>query len=286
MRLLFILFQYLVPQHLLSRLVGNLAKSESRFISQTFIRWFIRRYQVDMGEAADSDPGSYCSFNAFFTRRLKPGARPLAEGDNLVLCPADGAISELGDIRDDSLLQAKDRLFTLGDLLGGDAADTEPFRDGSFVTLYLSPRDYHRVHMPVAGQLVRTTYIPGALFSVNQVTAESVPRLFARNERLVCWFETDIGPVVQVMVGAMIVAGIDTVWSGQVCPGRQGLSRSDYRNHSPPIQLGKGAEMACFKLGSTVITLFGPGTVTLDDSLQSGSPVRMGSVLARLNNRA
>ncbi|MEX2131278.1 MAG: archaetidylserine decarboxylase [Pseudohongiellaceae bacterium] len=286
MRSLFIIFQYLVPQHLLSRLVGRIAASEIRWLKRRFIHWFIRRYKVDMSEAANSDPDSYSNFNAFFTRQLKAGARPVNESREILVCPADGIISELGEIRNDRLLQAKGRYFSLGELLGGDPADSEPFRDGSFVTVYLSPRDYHRVHMPAAGRLVSTTYIPGKLFSVNRVTANAVPGLFARNERLVCRFETDNGPMAQVMIGAMIVAGIDTVWSGQVCPGSHGLTRTDYTGHSPPVQLAKAAEMARFKLGSTVITLFGPGAVQLDQSLRSGSPVRMGEALASANRHA
>lgn len=283
MRLLFIAFQYLVPQHLLSRLAGRLAESEAPWFRRRFIRWFIRRYQVDMSEAADSDPDSYPNFNAFFTRQLRPGARPVAPGENTLLCPADGVISELGEIRDHQLLQAKGRYYSLIELLGGNAEDAEPFRDGSFITIYLSPRDYHRVHMPVAGQLLGTTYIPGRLFSVNQATTDSVPRLFARNERLVCRFDTAFGPMVQVMVGAMIVAGIDTAWSGQACSPARGLTRTDYRSHVPPLQLGRAGEMARFRLGSTVITLFGPGVVNFDPSLSGGSQVRMGEALGTVN---
>ena len=286
MRSLFVLFQYLVPQHLLSRLVGRFAASETVWLRRIFIRWFIRRYRVDLSEALHSDPDSYTSFNDFFTRRLLPDARTIDSGHGSVVSPADGAICALGNIRDRQLIQAKKRVFSLFELLGGDAQDVEPFRDGSFVTIYLSPRDYHRVHMPVAGQLLRTRYIPGRLFSVNQLTAESVPNLFARNERLVCWFDTDLGPMVQIMVGAMIVAGIETVWSGQVCPGSRGLTVNDYSSHSPPIQLAKGEEMARFKLGSTVITLFGPGAVTLNETLRSGSTVRMGETLASVNPSA
>jgi len=211
---LFVTLQKLVPQHLLSRVVGRVA--ESGRLKKPFIRWFVKRYSVDMSDAQEQDPLAYENFNAFFTRALKAGARPFAEGINdalPILCPADGAISQLGEINEHGLLQAKGRYYTVADLLASnqDAAD---FDGGSFATVYLSPKDYHRVHMPVAGKLTKMSYIPGDLYSVNKQTAEGVPNLFARNERLVCLFDTELGPMAVVLVGAMIVAGIETVWAG------------------------------------------------------------------------
>jgi len=276
---LFILLQHLVPQHLLSRAAGRLARSRRRWISQPFIRWFIGRYGVDMNEAAPPDPSQYSDFIAFFTRPLQPGARPLAAGESSIVCPADGQISQLGRIKDHHLPQAKGRTFTLATLLG-DSAAAETFRDGSFATIYLAPRDYHRVHMPLAGTLTAMRYIPGRLFSVNHVTAAHVPDLFARNERVICHFETAAGPMVLVLVGAMIVAGVETVWSGPVCPAEREPFLEEYQNRTPVIRLGRGEEMGRFQLGSTVIALFRPDAVTLHGSLHAGQSVRMGQLLA------
>jgi phosphatidylserine decarboxylase len=283
MKRLFILFQYLAPQHGLSRLVALFANSHSSFIKTPFIRFFIKRYKVDMSEAEISDIGQFKNFNEFFTRQLKSDARKIDLGPGLVISPADGAVSELGQIQTDSLLQAKGQTFSATELLGGKSEDAEPFQDGSFITIYLSPRDYHRVHMPLAGKLLKTIYVPGKLFSVNQTTANAVPNLFARNERLVCFFDTELGPMALVLVGAMIVAGIDTVWSGQACPNKHGLLETDYLQHSPPIELGKGSEMGRFRLGSTVILLFGPGAVAFNEELENGFSVRMGEQLATIS---
>ncbi len=274
---LFILLQKLVPQHLLSRVVGKLAAS--RLFSRVFIRWFSARYEIDLSEAAESDLHAYPTFNAFFTRALRAGARPLADAETAVLCPADGAISQLGSLSDAGLLQAKGVYYTAASLLG-DPADAEAFDGGCFATVYLSPRDYHRVHMPVAGRLLRTRYVPGDLFSVNQQTAEAIPDLFARNERLVCLFETAYGPMAVVLVGAMIVAGIETVWAGRACPARDRQIRvQDYSAAQPPIELAAGAELGRFYLGSTAIVLFGHGAMELNGSLSAGSPVKMGQLL-------
>lgn len=277
----FAYLQYLLPHHALSRLVGLFA--EARFGRVLFMRAFIRRYGVDMSEAANPNLHDFANFNAFFTRALRPGCRPLAEEAGAVLCPADGSISQLGDIDADALLQAKGHSYTVADLLGGDTSQAAAFRHGKFATVYLSPRDYHRVHLPVAATLVSTTYIPGRLFSVNHSTVARVPRLFARNERLVCLFDTALGPMAVVLVGAMIVAGIETVWGGQVCPGARAgrLHTIDYREHAPPLRFEAGAEIGRFKLGSTAIVLFPQGAVELASTLQAGSPVRMGQLLAR-----
>jgi len=280
----FVLLQYLLPQHTLSRFVALFA--EGSFLKNVLIKTFIRRYKVDLSEALISDPAEFASFNAFFTRELKPGARSIDDAGDSFVCPADGTISQLGNLSNDQLLQAKGRHYSLVDLLGGDSELAEQFLDGSFATVYLSPRDYHRVHMPLAGRLDCMVYVPGNLFSVNAQTTAAVPNLFARNERVVCLFQSDAGPMALILVGAMIVAGIETVWSGQVCPGLKSrtVRESSYADHSPPIELPTGAEMGRFKLGSTVIALFGPGAVDLDSTLLPESAVRMGQAMGTVRN--
>lgn len=274
---LFILSQYLLPQHLLSRLVGKLAASTRPSIKDTFIRRFAARYQIDMTEAAQPDLGAYASFNDFFTRALKPGARPIDSTPGSIVSPADGAISQLGPIDGDLIFQAKGHEYRLADLLASDD-DARAYADGHFATIYLSPRDYHRVHMPYGGRLVKTVYVPGQLFSVNTTTAESVPGLFARNERLVCHFETDIGPMVVVLVGAMIVASMATVWGGLEPIGRDIRSQL----HDGPV-LAKGDEMGRFLLGSTAILLFPQGAMRWLPGLVAGSAVRMGGKMGHTN---
>lgn len=275
---LFILMQYLVPQHLLSRIVGMVGRCRLKPVKGLFIRWFIGRYGVDMNEAAQPDPAEYDSFIDFFTRPLKAGIRPLVGDETMPVSPVDGEVSQAGRLEDDLLLQAKGRQYSLRDLLGDDR-HTETFCNGSFVTLYLAPGDYHRIHMPMAGTLTGMRYVPGSLFSVNHTTAQHVPGLFARNERVVCFFDTDLGPMAMVLVGAMIVAGIETVWSGEVCPAARGPFFKDYRDYSPAVQLGRGAEMGRFKLGSTVIVMFGPDAITFNERLKHGERVRMGQAL-------
>lgn len=282
MKPLFIYAQHLVPQHLFSRLTGLFASSEVAWWKNLMIERFIAAYGVDMNEAAEPNPRAYSCFNAFFTRALKPGARPLAQDANAVLSPADGVISALGAIDDDAIFQAKGHDYSLTTLLGGDAARAAPFRKGSFATVYLSPKDYHRVHIPLGGTLREMVYVPGRLFSVNQTTAESIPGLFARNERAVCIFDTAAGPMAVVLVGAMIVAAIETVWAGRVAPSAQGLTVKDYRNAAPPVQLNKGDELGRFLLGSTAIVVFGPGMATWRADLLAGSPVRMGEQMGSL----
>jgi phosphatidylserine decarboxylase len=278
MRGLFILLQYLVPQHLLSRLVGWIASSELPWIKRPFIRWFAQRYNVDMGEAADPELENYPSFNAFFTRALRPGARPIDPTPGALICPADGAVSQAGRIEQGRIFQAKGQWFSTLELVGGDAALAAAFDDGQFATIYLSPRDYHRVHMPFAGTLLRTIYIPGDLFSVNQTTAENVPRLFARNERLVCIFDTEYGPAALILVGAMIVAGIATVWAGQVAPPLRQIATTRY-DRVETVALAKGAEMGRFMLGSTAILLFGKDAVRFTAAMRAGHSVRMGELI-------
>lgn len=277
---LFILSQYLLPHHLLSRLAGCIAECRQPWLKDTFTQWFARRYQVDMSEALVEDLTAYEHFNAFFTRALKEGARPLAEAENAVLCPADGAISQLGPIEHGRLFQAKGHDFSLTALLGGDAERAAPFMGGQFATVYLSPKDYHRVHMPLTGTLREMVYIPGRLFSVNQTTVENVPGLFARNERVACLFDTERGPMAVVLVGAMIVASIETVWAGLVTPPRRELKTLRYDAAArEPITLEKGAELGRFKLGSTAIVLFGPQQMSWSADLVAGSSVRMGQQL-------
>ena len=275
LRLLFIVFQYVVPQHGLSRLVGWLADSELPWIKGPFIRWFKQRYNVDMNEAAEPDADNYSSFNAFFTRELRPGARPLDGAADALVCPTDGVVSQAGRIEAGRILQAKGQWFSAQELLGGDAELAAQFDSGDFATLYLSPRDYHRVHMPFAGTLRQMIYVPGDLFSVNQITAENVPRLFARNERLVCVFDTEFGPAAVVLVGAMIVAGIETVWAGQVTPLPRRVTSTRYDRHDV-IALAKGAEMGRFKLGSTVVVLTGRDVVRWSEKLVPGALLHMG----------
>jgi len=275
---IFIFLQHILPQHLLSRCVGWLARLEHPvWLKNWLIHIFIRHFGVNMAEAADPDPTSYAAFNAFFTRALREGARPLAQAD--ILCPADGAISQLGAIEQGRIFQAKGQSYSAWELLGGDTERAPLFDGGSFATIYLSPRDYHRVHMPLAGRLTATRYIPGDLYSVNQVTAANVPRLFARNERLVCHFDTDAGPMAMVLVGAMIVAGIETVWAGQVAPPPRDLVEVDYLRLPAAVSLEKGAEMGRFMLGSTVILLFPRDTVCWDEVYGAGVSTRLGEKL-------
>ena len=273
---LFILLQHLLPQHLLSRLVGRLAECRTPWVKNLFINWFRQRYQVDMSQALQPDPEAYEHFNAFFTRALKPDARPLDNTPGAILSPADGAISQLGPIEQGRIFQAKGRSYSLNTLLGGDAARAQPFINGQFATIYLSPRDYHRVHMPIAGTLRESIYIPGDLYSVNQVTAAGVDNLFARNERLVAIFDTELGPMAMVLVGAMIVAGIETVWNGQVAPLPRQPLVLDAAPGQTPVQLAAGEEMGRFKLGSTVILLFGPEVMGWAEQLAAGDAVVMG----------
>nr|WP_276584066.1 archaetidylserine decarboxylase [Pseudomonas sp. RIT-PI-AD] len=279
---LFIVSQYLLPHHLLSRLAGCVAECRVRWFKNAFTQWFVRRYQVDMSEAQVEDPTAYEHFNAFFTRALKDGARPLDPTPGAVLSPADGGISQLGRIEHGRIFQAKGHSFSVLELLGGDAERAAPFMGGDFATVYLSPRDYHRVHMPLAGTLREMVYVPGRIFSVNQTTAENVPELFARNERVVCLFDTEQGPMAVVLVGAMIVASIETVWAGLVTPPKRHLKTLRYDEAArAPIHLRQGDELGRFKLGSTAIVLFGPQRVRWASGLAANSPVRMGQALGQ-----
>jgi phosphatidylserine decarboxylase len=271
---------YVLPHRLLSSLARRLAYSTSPAVKQWLIDTVVRKFNVDLAEAAEPDPRAYPSFNAFFTRALKPGARVPDADPSALLMPADGHISQCGAIVDGRIFQAKGQSFTAAELLGDETA-AEPFRNGLYATVYLSPRDYHRVHMPWAGKLRETVHVPGRLFSVGTDAVAKVPRLFARNERLVCHFDTDFGPMASVMVGALLVSGVETVWSGEEIP-RYGdaITVKDYRGAD--IRLQRFDEMARFNYGSTVIVLLPPGVAQLDPALKAESPVKLGQVLARL----
>ncbi|AXK71933.1 phosphatidylserine decarboxylase [Lysobacter sp. TY2-98] len=272
---------YALPHRFLSSLARSLAYSKHPRVSQWLIDTVTRKFGVDLQEAAISNPRSYESFNAFFTRALRPGAREAHRDDNAILMPADGRISQCGPIRNGEIFQAKGRSFTAAELLASED-DAKPFADGVFATVYLSPRDYHRVHMPWTGTLTRTVHVPGRLFSVGPAAVRLVPRLFARNERLVCHFDTDFGPMCVVMVGALLVSGVETVWSGVEIP-QYGHIVTEKRYDGAGITLERFAEMARFNYGSTVIVLLPAGVATLDPSLHAESPVRLGERLATLH---
>ncbi|WP_271678469.1 archaetidylserine decarboxylase [Thermomonas mangrovi] len=269
---------YALPHRALSSAARRLAYSTHPAVKQWLIDTVTRKFGVDLGEAAQPDPTAYPSFNAFFTRALKPGARTPDPDPRALLMPADGHVSQCGPIVDGRIFQAKGQGFTAAELLGSDV-DAAPFADGLFATIYLSPRDYHRVHMPWTGTLRETVHVPGRLFSVGTDAVANVPRLFARNERLVCHFDTDFGPMVQVMVGALLVSGVETVWSGEEIPAyADAITRKDYRGRG--IVLERFAEMARFNYGSTVIVLLPKGAATLAASLVAEAPVRLGQRLA------
>jgi phosphatidylserine decarboxylase len=269
--------QYLLPKQALTALAGAAARSQGGAATTAVIRWFIKRYGVNMAEAANADPAAFASFNDFFTRELKPGARPLANAE--LVCPVDGAISQFGAIDGERIFQAKGHSYTATQLLGGDSALAAHFQGGHFATLYLSPKDYHRIHMPMAGRLLRMIHVPGELFSVNPATARGVPGLFARNERVVCVFDGPNGPWVNVLVGATIVGSMATVWHGVVNPPRPGTLREwDYNGQN--IELQQGAEMGRFLLGSTVVLLFRKGPLKFNAQWQPGRAIRMGEAMA------
>lgn len=271
---------HVLPHRAMSSLARRLAYSDHPRVSRWLIDTVTRKFGVDLGEAANSDPRSYATFNQFFTRALKPGARSFDAPPDTLLMPADGRISQIGPIESDGrVFQAKGQSFTAAELLG-DAQTARAFHGGGFVTVYLSPKDYHRVHMPWAGRLVETVHVPGRLFSVGPDAVARVPRLFARNERLVCNFDTDFGPMAVVMVGALLVSGVETVWSGEEIPqyGRV-ITVKDYRGEN--ISLERGEEMARFNYGSTVIVLLPPGVAGFDPALRAESAVRLGQPLAR-----
>lgn len=274
--------QYLLPQRLISGWAYRLTRLESPWLRDRLIRAFIRHFKVDMSEALEPDPTRYATFNAFFTRSLRPDARPLVAGETVPCCPVDGFVSQAGAIDEDTVFQAKGRDFSLTALLGGDKDRARPFRNGAFATLYLSPRDYHRIHMPLAGRLTEMVHIPGKLFSVSPLTTRVVPGLFARNERVATLFETALGPMALVLVGAINVGSMETVWAGTITPPpATRVRRQAYPAAGPEaVFLERGAEMGRFNMGSTVIVLFGPGAVDWDAAIRPQTRVQVGQKLA------
>ena len=271
-----VLPQYLMPKQLLTELAGKFASARLGGLTTAVIRRFVARYKVNMQEAANPDIASYASFNEFFTRPLREGARPLADAD--FICPVDGAISQFGAIERDNIFQAKGHSYTTTALVGGDAELAAQFADGSFATLYLSPKDYHRIHMPCAGRLRRMIYVPGELFSVNPTTARGVPGLFARNERVVCVFDNESGPFVLTLVGATIVGSMATVWHGVVNPPRSHSVR-EWHFDGQQISLQKGQEMGRFLLGSTVVMLFPKTMLSFNPEWAPAKTIRMGEAM-------
>lgn len=270
--------QYLLPHHALSRLMSHFTHCENTIWKNLFIKQIIRHYGVNMTEALHEDIDAYKSFNDFFTRELKPSVRPLTSEAHAVACPADGAVSQAGIITDDRIFQAKGKSFTTTELLGGDTVKSEPFKNGSFTTIYLSPKDYHRLHMPLSGTLKEMIHIPGRLFSVNTATTHSVPGLFARNERVVAIFDTEAGPMALVLVGAIFVSSVETVWHGVVTPPTVNHIQT-WGYNDAAIQLEIGSEMGRFNMGSTIIVLFGKDKVTWDQGLKADASVQLGQLI-------
>lgn len=271
------MLQYCLPKQAITSLAGRLAHAKAGALTTMVVRWFIKRYGVNMAEAAQPDPAAYPTFNEFFTRTLKPGARPIATAD--FICPVDGAISQVGDIKDGQIFQAKGHEYSTLALLAGNLSLAEKFQHGSFATLYLSPKDYHRIHMPCDGRLISMTYVPGALFSVNPDTARGIRGLFARNERVICEFESaDNGSFVLVLVGATIVGSMATTWHGLVNPPRSKSTRS-WRYDDQTIELIKGEEMGRFLLGSTVVMLFPAGKLRFNMDWVAGKAIQLGEIM-------
>ena len=273
--------QYILPHHWLSQTASKLTHSEHKTWKNLFIKLIIKLYKVNMDEARQTDINHYASFNHFFTRELKQGARPIAAAADAIACPADGAVSQAGLITDGQIFQAKGKSFSAVDLLGGDEERAKPFSNGSFTTIYLSPKDYHRLHMPLKGTLKEMVHIPGRLFSVNAATANSVPGLFARNERVVCIFDTEAGPMALILVGAIFVSSVETVWHGVVTPP----TISSVRNWQYPENaqvLEKGEEMGRFNMGSTIIVLFGQDKAEWESDLTAEKSVRLGEKIGNI----
>jgi phosphatidylserine decarboxylase len=284
-----VLPQYLLPQHGLSKIMSKLTHSQNKALKDLLIRQVIKHYGVDMSEAREENIDDYKSFNEFFTRELKPGLRPVAGGNDAIVCPADGVVSQCGAINGEKLLQAKGCNFTVFDLLGRDLERSHPFYNGSFATIYLSPKDYHRLHMPVTGTLQEMVHVPGRLFSVNEATARGVPGLFARNERVVALFETEFGLMALVLVGAIFVSSIETVWHGVVTPPTAPTVQTwDYRMKTQalknkPVLLNKGEEMGRFNMGSTIIVLFQKDKMAWTDALAPGLAVKLGQQIGTVS---
>lgn len=273
--------QYILPHHALSRMMSVLTHSENKAWKNLFIKQIIRHYGVNMNETLEQDINAYKSFNHFFTRELKPSARPVTVEKQAIACPADGAVSQAGNISGGRIFQAKGKSFTAIDLLGGNAERAEPFNEGMFTTIYLSPKDYHRLHMPLTGILKEMVHIPGRLFSVNTATTNSVPGLFARNERVAAIFDTEAGPMALVLVGAIFVSSIETVWHGVVTPPTISSVQSwQYQDKAPVLRMGE--EMGRFNMGSTIIVLFGKDKVQWNDDFKAEKIVKLGEMIGRI----
>jgi phosphatidylserine decarboxylase len=277
----FAALQYVLPKHLLSRVIYGVARCESNWVKRTVISSFLRGYRVDMDEAAQRDPFAYRSFNDFFTRALRAGARTVDADASTVVSPVDGRVSQAGTVRSDLLIQAKGHHYSLTDLLAGDAAAVETYRDGAFTCLYLAPFNYHRIHMPLAGTLRASWYVPGELFSVNAATARAVSGVFARNERLICDFDTPLGRMAVILVGALFVGSIETVYCGEVNPPPRSRKAARPITQGAGRQFAKGEELGRFNMGSTVVMLFERESIAWDDSLVPDMTVRMGRAIAR-----
>lgn len=272
--------QYVLPHHALSGLMSGLTHSKNTLWKNLFIKLIIRLYGVNMDEAKVREIDRYASFNDFFTRELNPGVRPIATASDAIACPADGTVSQSGSIENGRIFQAKGHDYSAVELLGGDIERAKAFENGSFATIYLSPKDYHRLHMPLTGTLREMVHIPGRLFSVNTTTVNAVPNLFARNERVVCIFDTEAGPMALVLVGAIFVSSVETVWHGVVTPPSTDSVRAwNYSDHAPILE--KGAEMGRFNMGSTIIVLFGKDKTAWIDDLTAGRPVKLGERIGR-----
>jgi len=272
--------QYILPHHFLSNVMSKFTHSKIKVWKNLMISQIIKIYGVNMSEAKEQDIQNFESFNHFFTRELKPGVRPITSVENAIACPADGAVSQAGIIEQGDIFQAKGKSFTAIDLLGGDAERAKPFEGGSFTTIYLSPKDYHRLHMPIKGTLTEMIHIPGRLFSVNGATVNSVPGLFAKNERVACMFDTELGPMALILVGAIFVSSVETTWHGVVTPPSIDSVRSwQYKEDAPVID--KGEEMGRFNMGSTIIVLFGKDKIKWEEEFKAGKKVQLGEMIAR-----
>ena len=277
---IFVTFQYIIPQHFISKLIGKLANSKNPRLKNFLISYFLKFYEINMEEALEQDISKFDTFNAFFIRRLKPEKRSICKKEQSIVCPVDGEISQIGSIKENKVFQAKGRTFDLFKFLGGDENLCEEFQNGSFSTIYLSPKDYHRVHVPFSGTLRSMCYIPGKLFSVNHATVDSVDNLFDKNERLVTIFDTTNGPMAIILVGAMIVAGIHAVWYEKDFKGQRKIKKINYpKSGAKSVTLQKGEELGHFELGSTVVICFPDGKMKWEKQLKSGSDVQMGQML-------
>ncbi|MEE4291680.1 MAG: archaetidylserine decarboxylase [Cycloclasticus sp.] len=278
---LFIILQHILPQHSLSALMHKLARCKTPWVKNAIIKVIIKQFDVNMSEAAEPNPEAYESFNAFFTRELREDARPLEHEHTTVACPVDGEISQIGSVEKGEIFQAKGKSFNLSALLGNDELTSE-FEDGQFTTIYLSPKDYHRIHFPVDGTLKKMVHVPGELFSVNKTTVASIDELFARNERVIAFFDTPAGPMAMVMVGAIFVSSIETVWYGEVTPPRHNQIRR-WTYNDDTLSYKKNDEMARFNMGSTIVLLHGKDKVAWADELTAGDAVQHGQVIGKIN---